>query len=151
MLPFPATAHPALKSPRWIGAMACIAVGMFVGAWVIGPALSNGPSEYAKLRSAKQERAAFESAIARPDPSPYRYATPVFDMPNQPEYGKIAKMRAQSGYSAQASNENFRVADHPQVNDAFGGIGWQDNDAREYRPAPQQSYRQRDRHTGTVY
>jgi hypothetical protein len=121
---------------------------MFVGTWIIGPSLSNGTTEYGKLRSAKEERAAFESAVARPDPSPYRYPTPTINAGGPPAYGKIAKMRAQSEYPASPSGEDLNIA--ARADEAFSGLGWQDRDPTQ-QPAPSPRYRPRDRHTGVTY
>jgi hypothetical protein len=146
-----APSHPAFGSTTWLNVMAVVAVGMFIGTWILGPAISSGPTEYAKLRSATEEKARFESAMARPDPSPYRYPTPAFDMSNGPSYGKIAKQRAQAMYG-RGGGDGVRVSQSNAIGEAFGSLNWQDSDtAHRPAPAPSGRYQQRDRHTGVTY
>src|SRR5438874_8718375 len=69
----------AYRSEPLIAAMAAVAVGMFVGTWILGPALTHNSPE-APASVAPQERTTFEAMVARPDPFPYRTPTPTFDM-----------------------------------------------------------------------
>ena len=72
-------------------AIAAIGVGMFIGTWVIGPAIPQGNIE----RAAETTGApSFEEMVSRPDPDPYRSATPQFDMSGAPKYGEAARQAA---------------------------------------------------------
>jgi hypothetical protein len=126
--------HPTLKEGLWLNAMAAVAVGMFVGAWILGPAISTGPSESTKLRSAQEEKAALANTAARPDPSPYRSATPAFDVPDAPAFGKLAKERAQAALERGVPLDD--EVDRQRRDWSFRGSG---------------NYRQVDRHTGVRY
>jgi hypothetical protein len=98
------TDRPPFGDAIWLNAMAAIAVGMFIGNWVIGPALSGDPAEHAKLRSAKFERAELRAAAARSDPSPYRTPTPDFGVPEAPQYGKFAKEQARTAFGERGND-----------------------------------------------
>ena len=83
------------RSEPLMAAMAAVAVGMFVGNWIIGPAIThNSPETTAPV--AQQERTTFEDMVARPDPMPYRAPTPNFDTAGQPSYAAAAKEKAQA-------------------------------------------------------
>jgi hypothetical protein len=56
-------------------AIAALAFGMFAGTWIIGPSVSGG--SYSKERTTAEEPLTYEQMIARPDPFPYRTATPA--------------------------------------------------------------------------
>lgn len=114
----------------WLSAMSVVAISMFVGYWVIGPAISTDSAPREALRSAQFERLALDEARARPDPSPYRTPTPAFETPASTNYAQIAKQ------SAQASSGDG-------IADAFG----------EAPREPRQYSRGRfgDRHTGIRY
>jgi hypothetical protein len=56
-------------------AIAALAFGMFAGTWIIGPSVSGG--SYSKERTTTEEPLTYEQMIARPDPFPYRTATPA--------------------------------------------------------------------------
>jgi hypothetical protein len=83
------------RSEPLMAAMAAVAVGMFVGNWIIGPAITHNSPE-AQAPVAQQERPTFEDMVARPDPMPYRAPTPTFDMAGQPSYAAAAKEKAQA-------------------------------------------------------
>ena len=87
------------RSEPLLAAMAAIAVGMFVGTWVIGPAITHDIAE--TPAQATQERTTFQDMVARPDPMPYRAPTPVFDTAGQPTYAAAAKEKAQAGLGGQ--------------------------------------------------
>ena len=77
-----------------MAAMAAVAIGMFVGTWIIGPAIThNSPETQAP---AAKERTTFEDMVSRPDPFPYRAPTPAFDTAGQPSYAAAAKEKAQA-------------------------------------------------------
>jgi hypothetical protein len=85
---------------RWLtvglNAVAAVAVGVFVGYWVVAPALSTGIGRDEPLWSTMRERAMFDAISQRADPSPYRTATPDFDLPQPPQYGRLARQQAQT-------------------------------------------------------
>jgi hypothetical protein len=111
-----------------LSALAAIAIGMFVGTWIIGPAVTRTSETPAP---AAQERATFEDMVARPDPSPYRAATPAFDTSGPPNYAATAKARAQGDFGGRmtdgedsalgsraaraASSRNYRAFDRHQI------------------------------------
>jgi hypothetical protein len=82
-----------------LAAMAAIAVGMFVGTWVIGPAITRDSAEAPAPTS--QQRTTFEDMVARPDPMPYRAPTPAFDTSGPPSYAAAAKEKAQAEVGGQ--------------------------------------------------
>jgi hypothetical protein len=125
--PFHLLRASTFRSEPGLAAFSAIAVGMFVGTWIIGPAVTRSTSEVPA--PAAQERTTFEDMVARPDPSPYRAATPAFDNSGPPHYGAVAKARAQAELGG-------RVAD------------FEDNapdSRRDYR-ASSPNYRAFDRH-----
>ena len=79
------------RSEPLLAAMAAIAVGMFVGTWIIGPAVTRDSAD--APAPAAQQRTTFEDLVARPDPMPYRAPTPVFDTSGQPSYAAAAKQK----------------------------------------------------------
>ena len=93
------------RSEPLIAAMAAVAVGMFVGTWILGPALTHNSPEAAPAAAAPQERTTFEAMVARPDPMPYRAPTPVFDTAGQPTYAAAAKEKAQAELGGQIDLE----------------------------------------------
>ena len=113
-----------LRAEPYMAALAVVAVSMFVGAWVIGPVITKNSSDVSPPVS--QERPSVEAMNARPDPLPYRAPTPAFDMSGPPNYGAIAKERAQT---------------------QAGGTGF-DGDEALAAPTftPSRSYRSYDRH-----
>ena len=78
-----------------MAAMAAVAIGMFVGTWIIGPAITHNSPE-TPAPAAQQQRTTFEDMVARPDPMPYRAPTPNFDTAGQPSYAAAAKEKAQA-------------------------------------------------------
>jgi len=93
-----------VRSEPLLAAMAAVAVGMFVGTWILGPALTHDTPD-APAPAAQQERISFEAMVARPDPMPYRAPTPVFDTAGQPSYGAAAKEKAQAELGGQFDPE----------------------------------------------
>ena len=92
------------RSEPLIAAMAAVAVGMFVGTWILGPALTHNSPEAAPAATAP-ERTTFEAMVARPDPMPYRAPTPVFDTAGQPTYAAAAKEKALAELGGQVDPE----------------------------------------------
>ena len=86
-----------------MAAMAAVAVGMFVGTWIIGPAITHDSPE--PSASVAKERTTFEEMVSRPDPFPYRAPTPAFDTAGQPSYAAAAKEKAQAEAGDQADPE----------------------------------------------
>ena len=120
------------RSEPLMAALAAVAIGMFVGTWVLGPAITHNNADVPA--SSAQERTSFDAMVARPDPSPYRAPTPAFDMTGPPSYAAAAKQKAQAEAGGQ-------IADGDDPN----GI------VQEQAPdnAPNRSrYRLPDRHTG---
>jgi hypothetical protein len=83
------------RSEPLMAAMAAVAVGMFIGTWILGPALTHDSPE-APAQAAQPEHITFEDMVARPDPMPYRAPTPNFDTAGQPSYAAAAKEKAQA-------------------------------------------------------
>jgi hypothetical protein len=98
------------RSEPLMAAMAAIAVGMFVGTWVIGPAITHGDAESPAQTS--QERTTLQDMMTRPDPMPYRAATPSFDLSGPPNYAAVAKEKAQAELGGQVDDEP--VAEAPR-------------------------------------
>jgi hypothetical protein len=123
--------------PLWLSAMAAIAIGMFLGNWVIGPMLNTDSPDRQRLQSAVLEQMTISEASLRPDPSPYRTPTPTFNMP-ETHYATAATERAQAslGWRGNATADAFQTFD--EVPEA---------------PAPRQQFRASrfDRHTGVRY
>jgi hypothetical protein len=116
----------------WLSAMAAVAVGMFVGHWIIAPAISTDSPPREALRSGQFERLSLDEARARPDPSPYRTPTPEFAAPASTNYAQIARQKAQTSSGDEDISDSFR------------------------EPAPRESWsygrgRSVDRHTGVRY
>jgi len=82
-------------------ALAAVAVGMFVGTWVIGPAVTHDTDTPPQA----QERTTFDAMLARPDPSPYRAATPAFDNSGPPNYAAAAKAKAQAELGGETADD----------------------------------------------
>jgi hypothetical protein len=106
-----------LRSEPALAAMAAIAIGMFVGTWVIGPAITHDSTETAVPPA--PERTTFEDMVARPDPSPYRAATPAFDMSGPPHYAATAKQKAQSALGGQVADFEERASEPPPTSRAW--------------------------------
>ena len=95
------------RSEPLYGRMAAIAVGMFVGAWVIGPLVTRtpeapaaaAPDQTQSQQAAPQQPLGYEAMLSRPDPLPYRAPTPNFGSYNAPNYAAIAKEKALAGVS----------------------------------------------------
>jgi hypothetical protein len=112
--PFHLLRVSTLRSEPGMASMAAIAVGMFVGAWLIGPAITHNSAE--ATAPPAQERTTFEDMVARPDPSPYRAATPAFDVSGPPHYSAAAKARARAeGGGGQIADFEPRAAEPAQA------------------------------------
>ncbi|MBX9843692.1 MAG: hypothetical protein K2Z80_17975 [Xanthobacteraceae bacterium] len=82
-------------------AIAAVAVGMFVGTWIVGPMVSSG--SMSKER-ATETSLSYEQMLARPDPFPYRTPTPVVEQ-SQTSYAAAARQRAQAEYGGHYAEE----------------------------------------------
>jgi hypothetical protein len=91
------------RSEPLMAAMAAVAVGMFIGTWIIGPAITHDTE--APAAAAPQEHTTFEAMVARPDPMPYRSPTPIFDTAGQPNHAAAAKAKAQAELGGQIDPE----------------------------------------------
>jgi hypothetical protein len=118
------------RSEPLLAAMAAIAVGMFVGTWIIGPAVTRDSAD--APAPAAQQRTTFEDLVARPDPMPYRAlrssihrVNPVTPLPQskkaQAEAGgqfvddaSIPEAPRASRWSSR--NSNYRSFDRHRVN-----------------------------------
>ena len=120
------------RSEPLIAALAAVAVGMFVGTWVIGPSISHDNADVPASPPAEQ-RTTYDAMVALPDPPPYRAPTPAFDMRNQPDYAAIAKEKAQ----AEAGGQFADTEDQAQ--------------APETPVYSRSRNRMPDRHTGVAY
>ena len=69
---------------------------------MIGPAITHGTDAPPQ---AAQERTTFEDMVARPDPSPYRAATPAFDISGPPNYAAAAKDKAQAELGGETADD----------------------------------------------
>jgi hypothetical protein len=86
-------------------AIAAVAVGMFIGTWIVGPMVSAGSTS--KERGAETPLS-YEQMLARPDPFPYRTPTPVVEQAPT-NYAAAARQRAQSEYGGHFA-ENSEAA-----------------------------------------
>jgi hypothetical protein len=86
-----------------MAAMAAVAIGMFVGAWLLGPAVTHDTITSAQPA---QERTSFDAMVTRPDPPPYRTATPAFDVANAPNYAEAAKAKAQAALGGEVADDD---------------------------------------------
>jgi hypothetical protein len=105
-----------IRSEPIMAAMAAVAIGMFVGTWVIGPAITHQSADAPAPAAQSQEHTTFEDMVARPDPSPYRAATPAFDTAGAPSYAAAAKEKAQAELGGQTDPDE--VADAPRSHSA---------------------------------
>jgi hypothetical protein len=97
---------PRISEPL-LSALAVVAVGMFIGAWVIGPLASHKVAATAT----KEERMTYQAMLAKPDPFPYRTATPAFDTSARPGYGAAAREKARAELGGRRTVAGDPVAD----------------------------------------
>ena len=125
---------PPKYRPRpepWLNAMAAVAVGMFIGCWVIGPTLTRDSGAVAR-RSAKAEPMSYEAMLAQPDPFPYRTATPQFEDTGPTHYAEAAREKARAAFGRRTATEPWSAL--------------QDDEPSEQRRPARQLYRVPDRH-----
>ena len=137
--------RPPFADSFWLSAMAAVAVGMFVGTWVIGPAFSSDPIDHEPLRSAKAERQMLLAATGRPDPSPYRTPTPAFNMPDTPRYGMLAREQALAALGVRGERRDTTLAGYSDdaAPEPYDNSPWQSFAAP--RSTSQRYYRRIDR------
>lgn len=112
-MPFPRHLLQAktFRSEPYMVAMAAVAVGMFIGAWVIGPALTHEPQDAADRTPAQEQQIAaqepltYQAMLSRPNPSPYRTPTPNYGSYGAPNYGAAAKTKAGAESSEQIADD----------------------------------------------
>jgi hypothetical protein len=109
-LPYHLFRTSTFRSEPLLAAMAAVSVGMFVGAWLIGPAITRD-SAVPTPAPAPQARTSFEEMVSRPDPSPYRAATPDFGPAGAPNYAAAAKEKAQAELGGQIPADNAAADD----------------------------------------
>jgi hypothetical protein len=100
------------RSEPLLAALAAVAIGMFVGTWVIGPAITHNSADAPAQFS--PERTTFQDMVARPDPMPYRAPTPSFDLSGRPNYAAVAKEKAQAEMGGQIADDES-IAEGPSV------------------------------------
>jgi len=88
------------SEPVMIG-LAAVGIGILLGIWVAAPTLTGTTTE-ASNWAMRTIPMSYNDMIARPDPHPYRIATPSFDTGGRIDYAAAAKARAQAETSGQA-------------------------------------------------
>ena len=119
------------RSEPAMAAMAAVAIGMFIGAWLIGPAITHGSMETPPA-VASQDKTTFDAMVARPDPPPYRAPTPAFDLSGPPNYAAAAKQKAQAALGGAVGDQAVDDEAVPQ--------------APSFNRQPSRFYRPFDRH-----
>jgi hypothetical protein len=110
--------------------LAAVGIGILLGIWVAGPALT-GTATVASDPTMRSIPMSYNDMIGRPDPHPYRTATPAFDT-GRVDYAAAAKARAQAETSGQAATrdnatdpwdrQTGRAASRSYVPDRHSGI-----------------------------
>jgi hypothetical protein len=100
-----------IRAEPYMAAMAVVAVSMFVGAWVIGPAITRNTTDVSPAVS--EARPTTSEMIARPDPFPYRSPTPAFDTSGPPSYAAAAKQKAQAEVDGRGAYDDDGYAERP--------------------------------------
>jgi hypothetical protein len=142
-MPFTMLRHDRSKFATAAGLLAAVALGGWLGNWVIGPAVSNDRVDRPPLPSAKHERAMIDAMSARPDPSPYRTPTPKFDVQDSLYDAARANEKAQASFARRMAEPAAAFDGAAEAREAFGYAS--DRAPRSLL------YRKLDRHTGVVY
>ena len=87
--------------------LAAIGIGILAGIWIGGPALTGDGNRHASDPVSRWVPLTYGEMISRPDPSPYRSATPTFDAGGQIDYAASAKARAQAETSGQGARDDW--------------------------------------------
>ena len=82
--------------------LAAVGIGILLGIWVAAPALT-GAASVASDPAMRSIPMSYNDMIARPDPFPYRTATPAFDTGGRIDYAAAAKARAQAEYGGRVA------------------------------------------------
>jgi hypothetical protein len=85
--------------------LAAVGIGILLGIWVAAPALTGTATE-ASNWAMRTIPMSYNDMIARPDPHPYRTATPSFDAGGRIDYAAAAKARAQAETSGQTTTRD---------------------------------------------
>jgi hypothetical protein len=91
--------------PVMIG-LAAVGLGILLGIWVAGPALTGTGTVVASDPITRSIPMSYNDMMARPDPFAYRSATPSFDTGGRIDYAAAAKARAQAETTGQASTRD---------------------------------------------
>jgi hypothetical protein len=86
--------------------LAAIGIGILAGIWIAGPALTGDGTKLASDPVTRWLPMSYSQMIQRPDPSPYRSATPDFSASWQIDYAASAKARAQAETSGQGAGDD---------------------------------------------
>ena len=86
--------------------LAAIGIGILAGVWIGGPALTGDGTRLASDPVTRWIPMSYNEMIQRPDPSPYRSATPTFDTSGQIDYAASAKARAQAETRGQSARDD---------------------------------------------
>ncbi len=87
--------------------LAAIGIGILAGIWIGGPALTGDGTRLASDQGTRWVPMSYNEMIQRPDPSPYRSATPTFSTDGQIDYAAAAKARAQAETNGQATHDDW--------------------------------------------
>jgi hypothetical protein len=87
--------------------LAAIGIGILAGIWIGGPALTGDGTKLASDPVSRWIPLSYNDMISRPDPSPYRSATPNFAASGQIDYAASAKARAQAETSGQGTRDDW--------------------------------------------
>ena len=87
--------------------LALVGIGILAGIWVGGPALTGDGTKLASDLVERWIPMSYHEIISRPDPSPYRSATPAFDTKGQIDYATSAKTRAQAETNGQGTRDDW--------------------------------------------
>jgi hypothetical protein len=87
--------------------LALIGIGILAGIWIGGPALTGDGTRLASDPVTRWVPMSYNEMISRPDPSPYRNATPAADGGAQIDYAASAKARAQTETNGQRAADDW--------------------------------------------
>src|SRR5882724_3587465 len=86
--------------------LAAVGIGILLGIWVAGPALTGSGTSVALDPMIRTIPMSYNDMMARPDLLPYRTATPSFDTNGQIDYAAAAKARARAQDGPAASRDD---------------------------------------------
>jgi len=85
--------------------LAAVGIGILLGIWIAGPALTGSGPSVALDPTQRSIPMSYNDMMARPDPFPYRVASPSFNPGGQIDYAAAAKARAQAETSGQGTTD----------------------------------------------